>query len=294
MDSNSDANAQTAARLYRDDRVHTPLPHPDAVDAAALERYRREGFIAVENVLSPEQVQAASEAVMFLVGGGNPAFQGVEFERAAEGRALTPEERESFVRKMMSFTEYDPRLKAMAENPVLLSIARRLIGTELKLLQEMALLKPARVGREKPWHQDTAYFLYEPLDMIIGTWTALDAATVENGCMHVIPGSHRDGPQPHYHVRDCQMADDTIQVQRDVAVPLQPGGVLFFSGLLHHGTPPNQSPQRRRALQFHYASVECRQITAQQHGELFKDQEGYAGCASHEVRRTLPVSRRVF
>ena len=56
----------------------------------------------------------------------------------------------------------------------------------------MALLKPPR-GREKPWHQDHAYFNL-PLDTpIVGVWIALDEATPENGCMHVIPGSHREG-----------------------------------------------------------------------------------------------------
>jgi len=146
------------------------------------------------------------------------------------------------------------------------------------MVQDMALLKPPFHGSEKPWHQDTAYFDWTPLGGIIGVWIALDAATVENGCMQVIPGTHLAGPTPHYHLRDCQIADERVQVDRAVVVPLQPGGVLFFSGLIHHGTPPNASGDRRRALQFHYAAANCRNMTIKEHAALFNEGGAYAGC----------------
>ncbi|HEX6971123.1 MAG TPA: phytanoyl-CoA dioxygenase family protein, partial [Limnochordia bacterium] len=89
-------------------------------------------------------------------------------------------------------------------------------------------------------------------------WIALDPATAENGCMHVIPGSHRDGPVVHFQRRDWQICDRDVAVGRDTFVELAPGGCLIFDGMIHHGTPPNRSPLRRRALQFHYkpASVQ--------------------------------------
>ena len=152
-------------------------------------------------------------------------------------------------------------------------------GDEIAMIQDMALLKPPHVGREKPWHQDTAYFAMEPLELILGTWTAVDEATVENGCMHVIPGSHHGGPKAHYHDRDCQLPDEIVDVRRSLTVPLKPGGTLFFSGLLHHGTPPNRSAARRRALQFHFASTRCRKVELDQHAEHFHDAKGYAACA---------------
>jgi phytanoyl-CoA hydroxylase len=96
--------------------------------------------------------------------------------------------------------------------------------------------------------------------------------------MHVIPGSHLRGPQPHYHDRDCQLPDDAIDVEHDLVVPLEPGGALFFHGLLFHGTPPNQSAAKRRALQFHFASTECRTMSEEQHEALFSDRGGRAGC----------------
>jgi phytanoyl-CoA hydroxylase len=273
-------NEEIAARLYPGKVIHEALPHPDAVTDAAIEEFRRMGFLAVENVYSPQEVQSAKEALSFLIDGGNPGYTGVQFEKGAEVEGLTAEERELFVRKIMSFVNFEPRLKAMAEQKTLLSIVERILNSKAFLSQDMALLKPPRVGREKPWHQDTAYFLWQPLELIVGTWTALDPATVENGCMHVIPGSHLRGPMPHYHDRDCQMADEDVDVERDLVVPLNPGGVLFFSGLTHHGTPPNNSPSRRRALQYHYASVNCTRMDPKKHAEIFKDDHGPATCTA--------------
>src|SRR3712207_1955741 len=87
----------------------------------------------------------------------------------------------------------------------------------------------------------------------------------------------------HFHVRDCQIADARVQVERAVVVPLRPGGILFFSGLLHHGTPPNMSADRRRALQFHYAAANCERMSIREHGELFSEGGAYAGCRDWDL-----------
>jgi phytanoyl-CoA hydroxylase len=142
----------------------------------------------------------------------------------------------------------------------------------------MALVKPAHVGSEKPWHQDLAYFDWHPAEKVIGVWIALDAATVENGCMFVLPGSHTTGPVAHIHLRDCQIPDERVGIENSVAVPLRPGGALFFHSLLYHGTPPNDSPSSRRALQFHYAGLSCVQRSLREHADDFYDGDMYGGC----------------
>ena len=123
-----------------------------------------------------------------------------------------------------------------------------------------------------------AYFGWYPPEKVLGVWIARDPATLENGCMHVIPGTHLKGPQPHIHKRDCQIPDERVDVEHDVVVPLAPGGALFFSSLLHHGTPPNNSNQRRRALQFHYAALSAERIDKEFHSGLFHEDGAYAGC----------------
>lgn len=268
-----------AKRLYRYDRIHTPLASPMELGNEQVRRFHEEGFVAIENVFTPDEIATYRQAITDLIVQGDPRI--ILFEEAGKDKTLSPDERERYVRKCYRFVQHEPRLQAMSEHPALIGIVERLVGSTVRLLQDMALLKPPRVGREKPWHQDMAYFDVKPPELVLGTWTALDPATAENGCMHVIPGTHRAGPKPHYHDRDCQLNDEDVDVDRDVVVPLAPGGVLFFSALLHHGTPPNVSPARRRAIQLHYASTTCEKLSIEEHEKLFSDAVGYAGCAGY-------------
>ncbi|MDF2671391.1 MAG: phytanoyl-CoA dioxygenase family protein, partial [Paenibacillus sp.] len=114
--------------------------------------------------------------------------------------------------------------------------------------------------------------------MVCGVWIALDEARLDNGCMHVIPGTHLEGAVPHFAVRDWQICDSQVEVARDVVVPLKPGGALFFAGMLHHGTPPNLSEYRRRALQFHYCPESSEKMTPKQFKEVFTSEMSDAEC----------------
>ena len=68
---------------------------------------------------------------------------------------------------------------------------------------------------------------------VVGVWIALDEATPENGCLHVIPGSNIEGPMIHFKRRDWQICDTDVPIGRDTMVPLKPGGCLFWHGLTH-------------------------------------------------------------
>ncbi len=202
------------------------------------------------------RLTAALDGLLDLIGGSRPDFDGLEFESWAGEHANTPsrEEKQDYIRKLMWFVNYDDRLKALATHPALLGVVSRIVGEAPHMFQDMALIKPPGGGREKPWHQDKAYFDMKVDTPVVGVWIALDPATPENGCMHVIPGSHRDGPVVHFKRRDWQLCDTAVETARDVVVPLAPGGLLLFDGLIHHGTPANLTQERRRAVQFHYAA----------------------------------------
>ena len=173
------------------------------------------------------------------------------------------------MRKFFNFVEFAPRMKALSEHAELLDVVSRVIGSPPELFQDMALLKPPRIGREKPWHQDHAYFDL-PLDTpVVGVWIALDRATTENGCMTIIPGSHRRGPVVHFQRRDWQICDTHVDNRAALAVPLEPGGCLLFSSFMHHGTPTNTATERRRALQFHYAPADAPGISKEQRMAVF-------------------------
>jgi phytanoyl-CoA hydroxylase len=172
----------------------------------------------------------------------------------------------------MWFVEYDARLKAMAEHPELINLVTRLVGEAPALFQDMALIKPPKIGREKPWHQDHAYFDLPLTATVVGVWIALDEATTENGCMVIYPGSHRQGPVVHFNRRDWQICDTYDRFNGARAVPLKPGGALFFHSLLHHGTPANVSPHRRRAVQFHYAAASAQKTNKEERLAIFGEE----------------------
>jgi len=96
------------------------------------------------------------------------------------------------VRKFVGFTKLHPPLGELAHDKPLMEALEKLMGEPAKLYVSQAMIKPPG-GREKPWHQDHAYFNY-PLDTpIVGVWIALDEATAENGCMRVLPADTSRG-----------------------------------------------------------------------------------------------------
>ena len=291
--SPNETAAERGRRMYSNARVHVPIPHPDAVDDAAVRRFHEDGFIAVENVMTPAEVAAYLRVIHETILADDGSLDVVSYEPGIDGSTLTPAERVLAVRKLFRFVDKVPGLAAAAAHTTLVGISQRLVGDELVLLQDMALLKPPGGGVEKPWHQDTAYFRIKPVESVIGTWIALDEATLENGCMHAIPGTHKLGPRPHYHDRDCQLPDETIDVSKDVAIPLKPGGAMFFSGLLWHGTPPNNSQSRRQAMQYHYCTRTAAEMSKDEVAEMFKDRAGFAGCQGWALNMpTRPIAER--
>jgi phytanoyl-CoA hydroxylase len=124
-------------------------------------------------------------------------------------------------------------------------------------------------GREKPWHQDKAYFTQSLDTLCVGVWIAMDDATLENGCMRIMDGGHHHGPYAHFQRRDWQICDTDVHPQRCIGVPLKSGGCLFFHSMLPHGTPVNSTNQSRRALQYHYVPADAVEITEQERQEIW-------------------------
>ena len=242
--------------LYDYTGIATGVDGFASITPAHLDQFHEQGFLVVHNAFSPAEVQGGIDGLFDLIAGRNPDFSGVMYEKKALGvdvNSLPPEIRQDYVRKFMWFVDYDERLKALSAHEQLLNVVSRIMQGEAPVLfQDMALLKPPQGGREKPWHQDHAYFELPLTTPIVGVWIALDEATVDNGCMIVYAGSHREGPVIHFQRRDWQICDTHEREKEILAVPLKPGGCLLFHSLIHHGTPTNHTNQRRRAVQFHY------------------------------------------
>jgi phytanoyl-CoA hydroxylase len=282
------------------------------------EQFAHDGFVAFEGVLSEEEVEGAKDALAELVRRvatdpatkrfgpvwkpGADAF-GIQFEKdwvpgfepgaAHEWSRAELDELELKVRKLMWFVDEDPRLQVLARaHSKVLGTVRALIGDEPILFQDMALIKPPLIGGEKPWHQDNAYFSVAPLDAVCGVWLALDETTVENGCMHMMRGGHKLGALRHHHTYDCEIVSDRVERASNggletVAVPLKPGGALFFAGMAPHKTPPNASSDRRRALQFHYRAQSSTIMPMDKYFEVFAEADGSPASCAAAMRRGL-------
>lgn len=247
------APGATPAGLYDFSRTITGGVNGFAeVTAEDIDRFHALGFLVIHDAFAPDVVRRARSGLRDLILRRDTPNIMIESAAAAGFDTLLDAQRLNSVRKLMPIVDYDSRLRDVAEDFALLSLMRRIMGEPPVLSQDMAMIKPPLIGREKPWHQDLAYFDYPPDTTIVGAWIALDESLPENGCMMIIPGSHRDGPVTHWSRRDWQICDTDVQVGRSVAVPLKPGGCLLFHCLLHHGTPPSRSRKTRWALQFHY------------------------------------------
>lgn len=241
--------------LYRPTSEASQVETLADIGPAEIAFYREHGYLSVRQAFTPAEMQAAIDGIASLIMGEHPDFEHVVFEAAVKDRLadMGPDERMDCVRKLGVFEAHEPRLKAISQHAALLKVVTQLLhGRTPEMFQDMALLKPPMIGREKPWHQDHAYFDY-PLDTpVVGVWIALDDANIDNGCMQILPGRHHE-PLIHFKRRDWQLCDTAVLGTESVAAPLPSGGMLLFDGKLPHGTPHNNSPKRRRALQFHYA-----------------------------------------
>lgn len=265
-----------------------PIPYPEdlySFDAVAnsitggfssvsesdISYFHQHGYLVIEDAFSPDEIQDALDGMVYLMDGNNPDFRAIQYEPklAKQKDEMDGDERRDAIRKIFNFVNHEQRLNALAAHAGLLSVLERIMDDTPVLFQDMALVKPKLFGSEKPWHQDCAYFNFEEGTTVVGVWIALDEATAENGCMHIIPGSHNEGPMIHFKRRDWQICDTHVPIARDTMVPLLPGGCLFWHGLLHHGSPVNQSPLRRRALQFHYKPTSSGDISTQDRMDVY-------------------------
>ncbi|MFT5090324.1 MAG: phytanoyl-CoA hydroxylase [Candidatus Latescibacterota bacterium] len=286
---------------------------PEKLSAQHKEQYAELGYVAFEGVLNAGEVEQARQALSRVTHGMMQALRtgaaevkqaqqgatknyagprvvksdadcAIHFEEGIDPLALDDREAELAFRKLHNYHTEDAVFEKLVAHRRICGFLSELVGQEMRLKDVMALSKPPLIGSEKPWHQDNAYFNWLPLDLVGTVWVALDDATVENGCMHLLPGEHRRGPLRHYHTIDCEILPDRIEAKQAVPIELKAGGALYFSALLPHQTPPNKSANRRRALQFQYRGVEAYQVSVEEFGRVFAERDGKpASCAlAHE------------
>ncbi len=157
--------------------------------------------------------------------------------------------------------EYDAKFLRYLQRPVFREICDRLLGptTSVSVFRAMFMNKPAMRGTWLPWHQDRWNFLDR--DPLITLWTALDPATVENGCVQVIPGSHRHGiinPSHHSAFLTEEQTAEQVSADKIAWLELQPGEVVLLHNWLLHASDVNRSSTSRRAFSVCYMDAATR------------------------------------
>lgn len=245
----------THARTPQAPPAHTPGPAREGDDLAA--RYARDGYVVLTGALSPDDVAALRhEAGRFgraefgPLPGLDPAPAGTGDDEAA---------------RRFLCVHFPHKTSAVARDalahPALVEVLVRLIGPNVKSMQSMLFTKAeGRPGQA--WHQDE-FFIPTRDRSLTAAWIALDDATVENGCLWVLPGSHRPGviypDREHSDERfDCTVEAYAFPYEDDDAVPVEvaAGSVVVFNGyLLHRSLPNNARHGMRRALVNHYMNA---------------------------------------
>jgi phytanoyl-CoA hydroxylase len=128
----------------------------------------------------------------------------------------------------------------------------------------MLINKPPGVDGRHPLHQDLLYFPFRPADRIVASWTALQPCTRDNGCLVVVPGTHK-GELLRHENPDWEWinlayfgAAGVGKHAERLHLEMEPGDTVFFHPILLHGSGQNRTDGFRRAISAHYASASCR------------------------------------
>jgi chlorinating enzyme len=163
--------------------------------------------------------------------------------------------------KHPEFTNYCPALLAydtgfldVARHADILNMVEQLIGPDFALWNSSFFAKPAGGGHATPWHQDGEYWPIRPLATCT-VWIALDPATPENGCLEVIPGSHKQQTLLQHNTSDRQnitLNQELAASQYDAGaaqpIVLETGQISLHDVYLVHGSAANDSSQSRRGM----------------------------------------------
>lgn len=209
---------------------------------------QRDGFLVLRNLVTPGELGELDSELQRLASSYRE-LQAVREGFNVERPEKWPDPQSPVFRKIGGIVDHSPAFRRLCLDRRLIEVLQQVMAERIRLWRDVVMMKQARVGREKPWHQDSVYWPWKPYRQV-SAFIALDAMTPENGCLQVIPGSHLQA-LPH-HGKESQVALSPEQQAQTLYVPLQAGDVLFFHGLLLHASEPNRSGRHRRVIIYSY------------------------------------------
>jgi phytanoyl-CoA hydroxylase len=260
------------------------------LDESERERYERDGFLVLEDFVDAQSCDQLRDRAAELVAGFDPGehrsiFTTREQTRRSdeyflgsgdtirfffEEEAFGPdgELRQTVDRSLNKFGhamhDLDPVFDDFSRTPRLAALAADLGYREPRLLQSMYIFKQPGIGGEVSLHQD-ATFLYTEPDTVTGLWFALEDATLDNGCLWVLPGGHRRFGVRSRFLRAPDGTTvfeppvwDPIPPDGEVALPVPKGTLIVLHGRLPHRSDANRSGRSRHAYTLHLVEADAR------------------------------------
>ena len=228
------------------------INQPTTVD---VKRYWEDGYLTAPGFLSPEDlIVLRKEADRLLkLCSDNPKRYAdrIQWERDyLEDQQKTG--MDHVIRKLEPISDLSPMFAALAYNPYVIDIVSAVLGGPVELFEDKLNMKLPG-GSPYPWHQDWACCWRAHTDELATVFIYLDDAEEINGCLKVIPGSHRNQPIYPFKPGSEFEVDPTIIAQKQiVAAPLMSGEMIVFDSYLLHYSDINRSQAARRAIIYTY------------------------------------------
>ncbi|MSR64391.1 MAG: phytanoyl-CoA dioxygenase family protein [Verrucomicrobiae bacterium] len=230
------------------------------VSAEQLADYERDGYLLVRQLFTTDEVKEIRDRFDAIAQSGKP----IESYWTPD---LSPEAANDPLKRfprVMQPHRWDDMSKRYLLDVRVHDVLAALLGEEPIAAQTMFYYKPPG-AKGQALHQDNFYLHVKPhTDM--AAWTAIDACTTENGCLYVVPNSHREEIVcPETADPNESFTNHLVRIpgnKKAIPVEMGPGDVLFFNGSLIHGSPPNRSTtQWRRAFISHYLPKASTQVS---------------------------------
>jgi phytanoyl-CoA hydroxylase len=223
--------------------------------------FQENGYLIVPHLFTDAELEALRQRAEWIASGEAPHIP-AECRQVEPGVAQGEQAADSYVlslRKLSHLAWHDECMLAHARDPRITGCVAGLLGPDLKLYQDQLFMKPPRVGSRQRYHQDQPLgFHIDPPDLMVTCWLALDDSTLENGCLRVLPGTHRRGQLPEAELQEIERRALTGELKEEVPLVMEAGQFSLHHGHLLHSSLPNQSTQRRRGYATHYVSAHCR------------------------------------
>ena len=232
------------------------------IDEQMLQHYQEKGYVVVPKLIAQDNLDTWINRLSDIVEKRVEPSKGMLVMKdvmVAKGN-VAPNNRMEAVAKIQDY-EQDPVLDSYTTHSAVLNCVESIVGKDVQTIHTMLINKPPNVDGRHPLHQDLLYFPFRPANKIVASWTALEPVTRENGCLVVLPGSHRGELLKHgnpdwEHLNTGYFGVESVEAEERVHLEMNPGDTVFFHPILIHGSGRNRTQGYRRAISAHYTAVD--------------------------------------